>query len=176
MLPASLPDRVLGGSHQAFGGYAVANMDLYKLHGYIQQKFSIAAATTVMNITANEDRQRLLTDPGSQISFLRFSSLHCPLPHDTLSLCDFFGGVFCISVTILASSALPTFISEVICVATVLGLTVAVQVARFSLWFYLLPLCVLLTILFTSWVSWIFDFERLIAMILETILQFHSYF
>lgn len=62
MLPASLPDRVLGGSHQAFGGYAVANMDLYKLHGYIQQKFSIAAATTVMNITANEDRQRLLTD------------------------------------------------------------------------------------------------------------------
>lgn len=68
-------------------------------------------------------------------------------------MCDFFGAAFSIVATVVTVSALPPSLSEVIYVALVLVLSVSVQVARYSIWYYFLPCTTVISIMVCSWVG-----------------------
>ncbi len=75
------------------------------------------------------------------------------MPADTLSMCDFFGAAFSIIATVTAAASLPTPIPEGIYTVLTMSLSVAVQVSRFSLFYYLIPSSIVITIMFCSWVT-----------------------
>ncbi|CAH8644201.1 unnamed protein product [Heterobilharzia americana] len=76
---------------------------------------------------------------GRKLSYSQFTSPICVLPVDTLSFCDFFGGIFSIWISILTAAALPMRYAQYAYILGALSLTVAVQVVRYSVglfWFH----------------------------------------
>ncbi|VDL90376.1 unnamed protein product [Schistocephalus solidus] len=172
LIAASLPDRVLGGAHHSFGGFAIAKSDMYKLIGYNTGPAPQSPLLPSYLPSFASDGEASYRLDASEVSLLRFTSLQCPLPLETLSLCDFFGGVFSIAVTALAASALPVLMAEVIIVVAVLALTVAVQVMRYSPWFHIVPLFSFVTILISSWIYRTVQLKRLFPPVQWLLLSF----
>ncbi|BHF69572.1 Transmembrane protein 8A [Sparganum proliferum] len=174
LIAASLPDRVLGGAHHSFGGFAIAKSDMYKLIGYKTEPASATGSPLLPSYLPSYagDGDASYRLDASEVSLLRFTSLQCPLPLETLSLCDFFGGVFSIAVTALAASALPVLLAEIVIVVTVLALTVAVQVMRYSPWFHIIPVFSFVTILLSSWIYRTVQLKRLFPPIQWLLLSF----
>ncbi|VDL94405.1 unnamed protein product [Schistocephalus solidus] len=126
LIAVSLPDRVLGGAHHSFVGVAIAKFDMYKLIGYKTGPASVTGSpqspllpSYLPSFASDGEVSYCLN--VSEVSLLRFTSLQCPMPLKTLSLCDFFGGVFSIAVMALAASALPVLLAEVIIVVRLLA-------------------------------------------------------
>ncbi|KAL7058782.1 hypothetical protein AAHC03_013662 [Spirometra sp. Aus1] len=174
LIAASLPDRVLGGAHHSFGGFAISKFDMYKLIGYKTAPGSATGSPLLPSYLPSyaSDGDASYRLDASEVSLLRFTSLQCPLPLETLSLCDFFGGVFSIAVTALAASALPVLLAEIVIVVTVLALTVAVQVMRYSPWFHIIPVVSFVTILLSSWIYRTVQLKRLFPPIQWLLLSF----
>nr|CAH8874386.1 unnamed protein product [Trichobilharzia regenti] len=86
-------------------------------------------------------------------AYSQFASPICVLPVDTLSFCDFFGGIFSIWISILTAAALPMKYAHCAFILGALSLTVAVQVVRYSVGIFLVPLLLGSVILFSSWIN-----------------------
>ncbi|BHF69574.1 Transmembrane protein 8A [Sparganum proliferum] len=174
LIAATLPDRVLGGAHHSFGGFAISKFDMYKLIGNKSEPASATGSfllpSYLPSYASDGDASYRLN--ASEVGRLRFTSIQCPLPLATLSLCDFFGGVFSIAVTALAASALPVLLAEIVIVVTVLALTVAVQVMRYSPWFHIIPVFSFVTILLSSWTYRTVQLKRLFPPIQWLLLSF----
>ncbi|CAH8679886.1 unnamed protein product [Schistosoma rodhaini] len=83
----------------------------------------------------------------------QFTSSICVLPVDTLSFCDFFGGIFSIWISTLTIAAIPMKYTQCAFIIGALSLTVAVQIVRYSIGIILVPLIVGLIIILYSWIN-----------------------
>ncbi|KER25615.1 hypothetical protein T265_14181, partial [Opisthorchis viverrini] len=127
-IPARVGLRTISGGAASFGGYS-----LVRARGY----------------------HVVSTAPNGYHSVphgFRFTSPACPLPLDILSFCDFFGGVLSVLVTMIAACACPLRYAQLAYVISMLFLSIAVQVARYSVGLFLIPSAVGLVILAFSWI------------------------
>ncbi|GAA56622.1 transmembrane protein 8A [Clonorchis sinensis] len=127
-IPARVGLRTISGGAASFGGYS-----LVRARGY----------------------HVVSTAPNGYHSVphgFRFTSPACPLPLDILSFCDFFGGVLSVLVTMIAACACPLRYAQLAYVISMLFLSIAVQVARYSVGLFLIPSAVGFIILAFSWI------------------------
>ncbi|TGZ67316.1 hypothetical protein CRM22_004863 [Opisthorchis felineus] len=127
-IPARVGLRTISGGAASFGGYS-----LVRARGY----------------------HVVSTAPNGYHSVphgFRFTSPACPLPLDILSFCDFFGGVLSVLVTMIAACACPLRYAQLAYVISMLFLSIAVQVARYSVGLFLIPSAVGFVILAFSWI------------------------
>ncbi|KAK4475089.1 hypothetical protein MN116_002181 [Schistosoma mekongi] len=85
--------------------------------------------------------------------YSQFTSPVCVLPVDTLSFCDFFGGIFSIWISALTAAAIPMKYAQCAFIIGALALTVAVQIVRYSVGIILVPLILGLIIILCSWIN-----------------------
>ncbi|KAH8867656.1 Transmembrane protein 8B [Schistosoma japonicum] len=85
--------------------------------------------------------------------YSKFASPICVLPVETLSFCDFFGGIFSIWISALTAAAIPMKYAQCAFIIGALALTVAVQIARYSVGIILVPLILGLIIILSSWIN-----------------------
>ncbi|CAH8661403.1 unnamed protein product [Schistosoma guineensis] len=115
-----------------------------------------------------------ISSSSSSKSFIysQFTSSICVLPVDTLSFCDFFGGIFSIWISTLTIAAIPMKYTQCAFIIGALLLTVAVQIVRYSIGIILVPLIIGLIIILYSWINFCIKLKSLFPPIQWWIISF----